>query len=312
MTSAAEIIAQLGLQPHPEGGWYRETWRDPPGDGQRGHGTAIYYLLEAGQRSHWHRVDAVEIWHAYAGDGVELQLWDGQQNVQIVHVCNELQEGPPQYAIPAGVWQAATPRPGPHGWVLAGCTVAPAFEFAGFELAPADWQPAAAEGGRNQGDPSRTPRCAGAIAADTPLPWPPSRHLGAADLQGSWSWRAGENPWVQGRFVMGPGVEGLPGHVHGGLAAALCDEAMGWATWMSGYVAPGARVVLDYLGPLRAGDAVDLQARLTRVDGRNLYLQAELTTHDRPRVRAHGRFVAVTPKDWTAFAGWPGLARFVG
>jgi acyl-CoA thioesterase FadM len=86
---------------------------------------------------------------------------------------------------------------------------------------------------------------------------------------------------------------------------------MGWATWMSGYVAPGARVVLDYLGPLRAGDEVELQANLERVDGRNLFLKAELRVDGRAKVRAHGRFVAVTPRDWTAFAGWPGLERFL-
>jgi hypothetical protein len=310
MTTAAEIIAQLGLLPHPEGGWYRETWRDPATPGQRGCGTAIYYLLEAGQRSHWHRVDAVEIWHAYAGDGFELQLWDGQGAVQNVKLGADLQVGPPQLIIPAGVWQAATPRRGDHGWALAGCTVAPAFEFAGFEMAAADWRPGGLEG-REEGDPPRTSRCAGAIDVDTPLAWPPSRHLGGADVSGTWSWRAGESPLVHGSFVMGPAAEGLPGHVHGGLAAALCDEAMGWATWMSGYVAPGARVVLDYLGPLRAGDEVELQANLERVDGRNLFLKAELRVDGRAKVRAHGRFVAVTPRDWTAFAGWPGLERFL-
>lgn len=311
MTTAAEIIAQLGLQPHPEGGWYRETWRDRPEAGQRGHGTAIYYLLEAGQRSHWHRVDAAETWHAYAGDGFELQLWDGQQNPQIIHLCNDLQVGHPQFTVPAGVWQAATPRQSGHGWALAGCTVAPAFEFAGFELAAEGWRPPQELLGK-VGDPPRTVRCAGAIAVDTPLPWPPSRHLAAADLQGQWTWKSPENPRLEGRFVVGPGAEGLPGHVHGGLAAALCDEAMGWVTWMSGYVAPGARVVLDFLGPLRAGDEVALQARLTRVDGRNLFLTADLSAGGRVKVQAHGRFVAISPKDWTPFAGWPGLERFTG
>lgn len=305
--TAAEIIAQLGLQPHPEGGWYRETWREAATPGQRGHGTAIYYLLEAGQRSHWHRVDAAETWHAYAGDGFALQLWDGEGAPRSVALCGDLQAGQPQLTVPAGVWQAATPRPGPLGWALAGCTVAPAFDFGGFEMAAADWTPPSPA---EEAAPRPVARCAGAVTADTPLPWPPSRHLGGTDLRGQWRWRAGPRPQVEGEFAVGAGAEGLPGHVHGGLAAALCDEAMGWTTWMSGYVAPGARVVLDYLGPLRAGDALALTARLERVDGRSLHLSAELRAGGQIRVRAHGRFVAVTPKDWSAFAGWPGLERF--
>lgn len=314
MPTASELITQLGLLPHPEGGWYRETWRDPsPG---RGHGTAIYYLLQSGQRSHWHRVDAVEIWHAYGGDGFALQIWDGHTPPRTVHLGADLAAGQvPQYAIAAGLWQAAAPLAGAHGWALAGCTVSPAFEFAGFEMAAPDWQPPAA--------PERTPPidgqgkaagslCAGAVAEPVDLPWPPSRHLGRADLTGSWQWRPQPQGAVVGEFTIGEAAEGLPGHVHGGLLAALCDEAMGWATWMSGYAAPGARVMADYLAPLRPGETISLRAQLLRVEGRQLHLQAEIGGGSRVKVRAFGRYVAIRPSDWQAFAGWPGLERFTG
>ncbi|HEX8804044.1 MAG TPA: cupin domain-containing protein, partial [Acidimicrobiales bacterium] len=139
-------IGRLGLVPHPEGGWYAETWRDgaPGGDGagdgaDRGSGTAIYYLLADGQRSHWHRVDATEIWHAYAGAPLHLWVHDGHGPTTEVLLGPELAAGQvPQAIVPAGAWQSAWPA-GP--WSLVGCTVSPAFTFDGFELAPPGWSP---------------------------------------------------------------------------------------------------------------------------------------------------------------------------
>lgn len=138
---AAAVIATLGLQPHPEGGWFAETWRDAPADGSRGAGTAIYFLLEADQVSHWHRIDAVETWHHYAGGPLDLLVApDANGPVTTTRLGPDLAGGQrPQGLVPAGAWQAARPVAGP---VLVGCTVAPAFEFARFELAPADWSPA--------------------------------------------------------------------------------------------------------------------------------------------------------------------------
>jgi uncharacterized protein len=133
------IIETLGLEPHPEGGWYAETWRHDAGDGGRGAGTAIYYLLAAGQRSHWHRVDATEIWHHYAGDPLTLRINAGDGPTEVVTVGPELAAGQrPQAIVPEGAWQAAEPA---GAWVLVGCTVSPGFTFAGFELAPPDWSP---------------------------------------------------------------------------------------------------------------------------------------------------------------------------
>lgn len=126
------IIARLGLEPHPEGGHYRETWRDQAPRG-RGHGTAIYYLLKPGEVSAWHRIDATEIWHHYAGSPIELHLRDGAKARRLV-LGPAIEDGArPQVIVPAGTWQTARVL-GP--WALAGCTVSPAFEFSGFELAP--------------------------------------------------------------------------------------------------------------------------------------------------------------------------------
>jgi len=136
---ASEIIETLGMQRHPEGGWYVETFRDARG-GTRAHSTAIYYLLEAGERSHWHRVrDAAEVWHFYAGDPLLLSLFDGSQ-VEDITLGTDLAHGErPQAVVPANVWQAARPL---GRYTLVGCTVAPGFEYASFELAPPDWTPA--------------------------------------------------------------------------------------------------------------------------------------------------------------------------
>ena len=139
-TTVATVIDRLGLRPHPEGGWYAETWRHDDGEGGRGAGTAIYYLLAAGQRSHWHRVDATEIWHFYAGDPLELSISETDAGpTRTVVLGPDLGAGQrPQEIVPDGAWQAAAPT---GAWALVGCTVSPGFTFEGFELAPPDWAP---------------------------------------------------------------------------------------------------------------------------------------------------------------------------
>lgn len=135
MATAEEIIAALDLQPHPEGGHFRETWRGPEGSDGRSVGTAIYFLLAAGQRSHWHRVDATEIWHFHSGDPLRLLIQGGEE----VLLGGSLADGhSPQATVPAGAWQSAEPT---GEWTLVSCTVSPGFDFAGFELAPPGWQP---------------------------------------------------------------------------------------------------------------------------------------------------------------------------
>jgi hypothetical protein len=134
-----EIIATLGMKPHPEGGHYVETWRHEASDGSRGAGTAIYFLLQAGERSHWHRVDAVEIWHWYAGASLELSMSDDGQGVAVTTLGNDMAAGArPQVVVPEGAWQSAAST---GAWTLVGCTVSPAFEFSGFEMAPPGWVP---------------------------------------------------------------------------------------------------------------------------------------------------------------------------
>ncbi len=139
--NARSIIETLGMSPHPEGGWYAETFRDAP-DGSRGHSTAIYYLLEAGQRSHWHRVtDAAEGWHFYAGSALELSLSADGVRAQTQILGTVLAKGErPQIMVPANHWQSARSL---GAWTLVGCTVAPGFQFSSFEMAPADWRPGA-------------------------------------------------------------------------------------------------------------------------------------------------------------------------
>lgn len=142
--TADEIIALLGLQPHPEGGAFVETWRHAGDNGGRGAGTAIYFLLQAGERSHWHRVDADEIWHWYSGAPLRLSVSADGIGVDAQTLGAALAGGEkPQLIVPAGAWQAAESL---GAWTLVGCTVSPAFEFGGFELAPPGWQP-------GQGDP---------------------------------------------------------------------------------------------------------------------------------------------------------------
>lgn len=138
MNEAQSIIAKLGLSPHPEGGWYRETWRADAAGGARAAGTAIHFLLEAGQRSHWHRVDADELWLWHAGSPLALQISDGGV-AQIVTLGGDVLQGQsPQARVPNGAWQAATAS---TGWALVSCVVVPGFEFAGFELAAPGWSP---------------------------------------------------------------------------------------------------------------------------------------------------------------------------
>ena len=134
-----EIIERLGLEPHPEGGWFRETWRAEAPQGERAAGTAIYYLLDVGEHSHWHRVDAAEVWHWYAGGPFSLTLSPDGHDAEAHVLGPEIAAGQrPQLVVPAGWGQTACSL---GGWTLAGCTVAPGFDFAGFELAPPDWRP---------------------------------------------------------------------------------------------------------------------------------------------------------------------------
>ena len=140
MLTAADIIRLLDLKPHPEGGHFRETFRDARSVDGRAASTAVYFLLGRGERSHWHRVDAVEVWHYYAGSPLALEIAQ-HDNAPIEHVTlgPDLAAGErPQAVVPAGAWQAATSL---GDWTLVGCTVAPGFEFASFELAPNGWSP---------------------------------------------------------------------------------------------------------------------------------------------------------------------------
>ena len=131
--TAADIIARLELKPHPEGGHYRETFRDACTDANgRARSTAIYFLLARGERSHWHRIDAVEIWHYYAGSALMLQIVDDGDHRR-VRLGPDLAAGEvPQAIVPPQAWQAAEST---GDWTLVGCTVAPGFDFADFELA---------------------------------------------------------------------------------------------------------------------------------------------------------------------------------
>jgi uncharacterized protein len=131
--SGDEVIRLLGLAAHPEGGYYRETFRDTQKAGERSVSTAIYFLLKQGEISRWHRIDAVEIWHWYSGAPIRLQIRKGESPVETVLLGNDLlKQERPQVIVPAHAWQTAESL---GAWTLVGCTVAPGFEFAGFELA---------------------------------------------------------------------------------------------------------------------------------------------------------------------------------
>ena len=139
--TAADIVRLLELAPHPEGGHFRETFRDAGRrDGERAVSTAIYFLLARGERSHWHSIDAAEVWHFYAGAPLRLEI-AGSEGAETLRTTlgPDLAAGErPQAVVPAGAWQAAASF---GDWTLVGCTVAPGFAFEGFELAPKDWRP---------------------------------------------------------------------------------------------------------------------------------------------------------------------------
>jgi uncharacterized protein len=136
---ADRLIVTLELQPHPEGGWYAETWRHRPPDGSRGAGSAIYFLLRQGEVSRWHRVDADEIWHYYAGDPLQLRIAEAGAAPGSHILGPDVEAGQrPQIVVPAGAWQTARPL---GQYTLVGATVSPAFEFAGFQLAPDEFEP---------------------------------------------------------------------------------------------------------------------------------------------------------------------------
>ena len=132
------IIDLLGLEPHPEGGSFVETWRDDRSSG-RAAGTAIYFLLRAGEVSHWHRVDSAEVWHRYDGAPLELSTWaQGEPVVRRVLGTDLVAGERPQLVVAPGEWQSARSL---GAWTLVGCTVSPGFEFEHFELAPPGWSP---------------------------------------------------------------------------------------------------------------------------------------------------------------------------
>jgi predicted cupin superfamily sugar epimerase len=137
--SAADIIARLELKPHPEGGHFRETFRDSRTDANgRAFSTAIYFLLAHGERSHWHRIDAVEVWHYYAGAALTLKIADDDGQWSFRLGPNVAAGEQPQAIVAPDIWQSAEST---GDWTLVGCTVAPGFDFATFELAPNDWEP---------------------------------------------------------------------------------------------------------------------------------------------------------------------------
>jgi predicted cupin superfamily sugar epimerase len=135
---SAKIIRLLNLEPHPEGGHFRETFRDPRQLDGRAASTAIYFLLGRGERSHWHRVDAAEVWHFYAGAPLELNIAGADGACRFLLGSNLIAGERPQAVVPAGAWQSAATL---GDWTLVGCTVAPGFLFSGFELAPDGWSP---------------------------------------------------------------------------------------------------------------------------------------------------------------------------
>lgn len=137
MSEARRLIDTLGLKSHPEGGWYRETFRQPANDGDRALTTAILFLLDHEERSHWHRVDGAELWLWHAGHPLSLLIDDGQRR-EITLGGNVMAGETPQALVPVHAWQATEAR---AGWALVSCVVTPGFEFSGFELAPPGWEP---------------------------------------------------------------------------------------------------------------------------------------------------------------------------
>ena len=145
MSEAQALIDALRLAPHPEGGWYRETWRAEAAPGERSTATAILFLLEEGQRSHWHKVDATELWLFHAGSPLTLSIAAGNQGPKrsVELGADVLAGARPQLRIEPGEWQAAEAQ---TGWALVSCIVSPGFDFAGFTLAPPGWAPGGGEG----------------------------------------------------------------------------------------------------------------------------------------------------------------------
>ena len=139
MTAADDVIRALELMPHPEGGHFREAYRAPVYGAARSAVTSIYYLLKAGERSHWHRIDAVELWHHYAGAPLRLAVSEDGRQIEDYRLGPDIGSGErPLGIVPEGAWQSAESL---GEWSLVGCTVAPAFELTGFELAPPGWAP---------------------------------------------------------------------------------------------------------------------------------------------------------------------------
>ena len=137
--TAADIVRLLDLKPHPEGGHFRETFRDGNASGGRAASTAIYFLLARGERSHWHRFDATELWHWHAGAPLKLEISNAPGKIESVTLGCDLAAGErPQAVVPAHAWQAAQSL---GDWTLVGCTVTPGFDFRTFELAPKHWSP---------------------------------------------------------------------------------------------------------------------------------------------------------------------------
>lgn len=136
---AVAIIERLGMRPHPEGGWYAELWREGE---DRGRISSIHFLLEARQTSHWHRIDAAEVWLWHAGSALDLGVAPGDEGpVRWIRLGGDVLGGEaPQGVVPTGHWQSARAV---EGWALVSCVVAPGFHFDGFELAPPGWQPGA-------------------------------------------------------------------------------------------------------------------------------------------------------------------------
>jgi predicted cupin superfamily sugar epimerase len=139
LTEAERLVRELELTPHPEGGHYRETYRDASGSGGRAHSTAIYFLLQAGEVSRWHRVDAAEVWHYHKGAPLELKIAEEGNGAQRFVLGADITRGErPQVVVPPHAWQSARSL---GDFTLVGCTVAPGFEFAKFELAEEEFDP---------------------------------------------------------------------------------------------------------------------------------------------------------------------------
>jgi uncharacterized protein len=137
--TADDVIRILDLQPHPEGGHYRETYRDDRGEDARAHSTAIYFLLAKGEVSRWHRVDAAEVWHWHAGAPLALSIAPPDGIALEIRLGVDLEAGErPQGLVPPGYWQSAASL---GDWTLVGCTVAPGFLFEKFELAEEGFSP---------------------------------------------------------------------------------------------------------------------------------------------------------------------------